>query len=468
MNETYIVENSLGRKILVINQYIDLAHADDIKTDDFDIVFINVEGLSFNRLRQLFHNSSPFHVQKCWMKPRFLSLTLRDNVGMLRYLVDGFANTPLDDSVTRAAENIFEQMRTLQIAPMVYGYDTESTFFIRLCKYCLVRRYYTFPLTAVPSLINGLSSVFAALVDNHENVMGDMTFDAKAFMEFTQKMLNTGYVESKGILERTHVCPQCQSSFLLFMESCPKCNSSDIQEVPMIHHFRCANISPESTYVYDDQLRCPKCRHFLRHIGVDYDRPTNSYVCNKCGNTFLRSNMKVLCADCGKLYTPDELFPYNIYEYEFTQTGIRAIASNEAVVSFNRTLWAGYTTFDAYLSKLRLFVIIDSDGAVLRTLRVRIASDAPIGIAERTAMLQQMHALFEDCSISYKGNYYFLSLRANPTLAEKEIEQYFDDRLLQFRRRWPSIHVDKGVLFSADGEDIESYITRLCRFNELN
>lgn len=71
----------------------------------------------------------------------------------------------------------------------------------------------------------------------------------------------------------THVCPKCYDKGMIYQETCPKCGSVDVEEHNMIHHFRCANISPERTYVKDGKLICPKCLKELHHIGVDYDRP---------------------------------------------------------------------------------------------------------------------------------------------------------------------------------------------------
>ncbi|MFQ9809072.1 MAG: hypothetical protein ACLRYB_05330 [Segatella copri] len=39
-----------------------------------------------------------------------------------------------------------------------------------------------------------------------------------------------------------------QPLHLLYTECCPKCGSSNLKFQNIIHHFSCANVSPESSY----------------------------------------------------------------------------------------------------------------------------------------------------------------------------------------------------------------------------
>ncbi|MBR1787559.1 MAG: hypothetical protein IJ762_00005 [Bacteroidaceae bacterium] len=285
-----IVTNAMGRRVLVIRQYTE--ELEKLKYEDSDIVFFDVVGLPSNEKRLLLQVTSPMLTKSYWLKPRFSKTPEQKIMGYIQNLVDGFANSPLDDMVTNKAEEILQRTAELRIEPMLEGLSTEVTFYISLCKYALSRGMTRLNSTIVPSLTLGITAVYAGMMSNAEiTYRENQKFRRSELIEFNHRLLELDYTEYVRHVERIHLCPNCQSSHLIFAECCPKCESSHILQEPMIHHFRCANVSPESTYSYDGELRCPKCRHRLRHIGVDYDRPTDTYSCQECGHTFLHSEI---------------------------------------------------------------------------------------------------------------------------------------------------------------------------------
>jgi len=318
-----IDSNKLGRRILTIKEYVDIDAIDELKPEDFDITFVDTPNVSYNGVRLLLAKTSPLISKKCRLKPRFLTVFNRNDFNSLQPLIDGFAQSSVDDEVTTRAEDILRTIETLHIKNEYGAVDTENDFFRYLCRYCLSRGILEFTASTMQSLQKGLSAVYSAYVDIHETVGCGNNPDDKNLRKMVGMFLEAGYIEPVKFVERIHLCPVCQSSVLLFSECCGKCHSSNIHEEDMIHHFRCANISPESEYQYDGELRCPKCKRFLQHIGIDYDRPAKVYSCNECGATQMHSDMKVVCAVCGHTTQPDSLTPYDIKEYTFTQAGIR-------------------------------------------------------------------------------------------------------------------------------------------------
>lgn len=320
--------NRLGRRILTIKEYFDIDATEDLSVDDFDITFIDTPNISYNAVRYLLAKTSPLISGKCRLKPRFLTVFNRNDFGSLRPLIDGFAQSAVDDEVTSRAEDILRNIDNLHLKHEYSAVSTENEFFIGLCRYCLSRGMLDFTASTMQSLQKGLSAVYSAYVDIHETVGCGNNPDDKNLRKMVAWLLESGYIEPVKFVERIHLCPVCQSSVLLFTECCSKCQSSNIKEEDMIHHFRCANISPESEYQYDGELRCPKCKHFLQHIGIDYDRPAKVYTCNECGAAQMHSGMKVICAVCGHTTQPHTLTPYDIKEYTFTQTGIRSFCTH--------------------------------------------------------------------------------------------------------------------------------------------
>ena len=96
----------------------------------------------------------------------------------------------------------------------------------------------------------------------------------------------------------------------------------------MIHHFRCAYIGPESDFRKNDFLQCPKCNHKLKHIGIDYDKPSEIHTCKNCNHKSQETKMKAKCIDCRKENELDQLSTYSIFNYTPTEKG-RQLAKQE-------------------------------------------------------------------------------------------------------------------------------------------
>ncbi|MBL4604712.1 MAG: hypothetical protein JKY02_03360 [Flavobacteriaceae bacterium] len=118
-----------------------------------------------------------------------------------------------------------------------------------------------------------------------------------------------------------HLCKSCSGNYLNFRESCPKCNSINIDANDMLHHFVCAHVAPKKDFKKGDNLECPKCDKQLRHIGVDYDKPSIIYSCNFCSHEFQNPKMLSLCLDCNTENQLEELIQKSIGNYSITQKG---------------------------------------------------------------------------------------------------------------------------------------------------
>jgi len=129
--------------------------------------------------------------------------------------------------------------------------------------------------------------------------------------------------------DRCHFCPNCSSAFLNFKEVCPRCFSPNISSEPLIHHFECAYVGPEHEFKYGNKYICPKCDKELFHIGVDYDKPSFVYKCNKCQFDFQDPLVQSTCFNCNSTFDVDNLVLRNMYEYELT-----VLSENSAIFGF--------------------------------------------------------------------------------------------------------------------------------------
>ena len=144
--------------------------------------------------------------------------------------------------------------------------------------------------------------------------------EAVSLLNMLQKTTEKNLLSFK-LQDYIHLCKSCSGNYLNFRECCPKCDSIDIEAHDMIHHFVCAHVAPEKDFKKEDGLECPKCDKHLRHIGIDYDKPSTIYSCNSCSHEFQNPGMLSLCMDCGTENQLEELLQKTIGSYALTQNG---------------------------------------------------------------------------------------------------------------------------------------------------
>lgn len=134
--------------------------------------------------------------------------------------------------------------------------------------------------------------------------------------------------EEEGVLrsdyyDRIYLCTSCSSSHLSYREVCPKCSSSDTTPDDIIHHFPCGYVGPMRDYKneIDDKLDCPKCNKRLRHIGVDYDKPSVIHECNNCNHRFQDYYVNAKCLSCQSDREVETLRSAEIRTYRLTKKG---------------------------------------------------------------------------------------------------------------------------------------------------
>ncbi|MEM7186208.1 MAG: hypothetical protein AAF466_06075 [Bacteroidota bacterium] len=151
----------------------------------------------------------------------------------------------------------------------------------------------------------------------------DLLFKQKQpgdLLRLLERNLQQGFLNSQ-CLDHIHLCKDCNGSYLNFRELCPRCFSIDISVNDMIHHFVCAHVAPAKDFKTEDGLECPKCDKTLRHIGIDYDKPSSVFHCNSCLHEFQNPEMRGYCFDCNTENQLSELLHKTIGEYSITQKG---------------------------------------------------------------------------------------------------------------------------------------------------
>ena len=166
---------------------------------------------------------------------------------------------------------------------------------------------------------------------NHQSSVG-YTFPAAQILfkvkpgeevAFLEELEEAQLLTSK-LIDKVNICPFCGHTQINFRELCPHCRSLNISEETTIHHFRCAYIGRESEFRQGINLTCPKCSRELRHIGVDYDKPSELMWCNDCNQNFSEPLLSCYCLACAKTFPPENTLIKRINEYKLSQDGIRA------------------------------------------------------------------------------------------------------------------------------------------------
>ena len=449
MNEKFtIIKNANRRRILVINDVVDVDRTPELSFEDFDAIFINVISSLTDRNMLAIRLASPLLSEKCRFKPCYVTRRLMGWIGKAEVIVDGYATVPTDENMAQGIEDIYANMRRINFLLGTEPVITHAEEIFRLCRYAISRGQFRFSSEPTPGLSEGYMSLYYYTLwfEGQENLQ----MEERHF--FHAQLLKLGYIRRTRFIDKIHVCPVCRRSHQLFFECCPKCGSSDIREEPVLHHFRCANVSPESSYEWDGELRCPKCKHMLRHIGVDYDKPSSIYTCNACDETFMYPDMRVLCPTNRQTWTTDDLLPIDVEEYEFTPE-----------VGFY-----GYSSMRDFLDYLRLFSQPDGEQSDLFIVaRFYVFDPALDNIMTQEVtppVVQEMSRFVNYKNAMWGNNYYFLCRAPEGQLArlqnqmEYELKAELDD-YQQMHEGFQFELVDTYIYHP--GDDVESFIRRI-------
>ena len=220
----------------------------------------------------------------------------------------------------------------------------DSGYVFRILRLIVSRATEFVPKTSLKKL-SGYSYPLLDLVGEHEN---SGLFQALEFLE-SQKLISGRFVT------KAHFCCHCDSAFLNFKEVCPQCSSDHLTSHELIHHFKCSYVGEMPEYQNGDELVCPKCDKKLKHIGVDYDKPSVVHRCNQCNNRFQEAIILTQCFNCGRSTEPENQVLRSIKAYKST-----AIGNNAAIYGmdslFSKVLEPKFNLFSTKDFRRLLFI----------------------------------------------------------------------------------------------------------------
>lgn len=212
-----IISNVNRRKILVINDVVEVDHTPELSFEDFDAMFINVMSPLMDRNMLAIRLASPLLSEKCRFKPCYVTQRLIGWLGKAEVIVDGYASQPTDNSMARGIEEIYSNMRRLNFLLGTEPVVTHAEEVLRLCRYAISRRQFTFSSEPTPGLNSGYMALYYYTLWNEEQEY--MQMEERHF--FHQQLLKLGYIHRTRFIHKIHVCPSCHRSHLLFLNAAP-------------------------------------------------------------------------------------------------------------------------------------------------------------------------------------------------------------------------------------------------------
>ncbi len=154
------------------------------------------------------------------------------------------------------------------------------------------------------------------------SLLEDYSFEANRLhlIKLMDSYVSQGYFTT-NIRDKVNLCNECSGSYLNFAECCSQCGDLGLITENLIHHFRCAYVGPESDFKKEDRLICPKCDKHLKHIGIDYDKPSEIHTCGRCNHRSQETKMNAKCVDCRTDNKLSQLTTVDICDYEVTEKG---------------------------------------------------------------------------------------------------------------------------------------------------
>ncbi|MBL8689346.1 MAG: hypothetical protein JNL04_09610 [Rhodospirillaceae bacterium] len=146
------------------------------------------------------------------------------------------------------------------------------------------------------------------------------TLDARTDLE---ALANLDLLDRR-FFARVLTCPGCASGRLAAFEACIQCGSANLFEEPIIHHYRCGFQDGESRFVQGSDLVCPKCKHELKHFGVDYGRPGTLVRCRACQQVMTEPQPAFRCLDCQATVKGEQVQPFDWHHYDLNDRGAAA------------------------------------------------------------------------------------------------------------------------------------------------
>lgn len=307
------IDASSGTVSYLTSKYLYVSPSRELKIDkSLDYIGVLVDGKStdFAKLiiKRIRGNSNPL----IYLKPIIIVNGNAHRDPFIKNLIDGVIFS--FDQVPLVHEHISEINERAEHLNFINSISFEALMVSKLLYFMHSRDLKV--LEPIPYALSNTNYCFPFLACNFSDFEEHQVLDIL-------KMAETEGVFKSKFIDRIYLCSNCKSGHLSYRETCPKCGSSNTDTFDIVHHFPCAYVGPITDFTndIDDQLNCPKCTKKLKHIGVDYDKPSVLHECKNCENRFQDFNVKAKCMSCTFDNSVESLVDEQISEFSLTKKG---------------------------------------------------------------------------------------------------------------------------------------------------
>jgi hypothetical protein len=273
---------------------------------------IIIEGKNIDFVRLILKRIRGNHNPDVYLKPVFLLNGNSHKDPFIAKLIDGVLNSfdqiPLIHDVTETINQRKEELNYIN------SISFEAQVVTKLLCYMYTREEKE--LEPIPYAFSNTNYSYPFLSCNYE------PHDEYQIFDLLQLMVSEGLFSAEYI-DRVYLCANCKSSHLSYRETCVKCHSTNTDSFDIVHHFPCAYVGPITDFTndLDDKLNCPKCTKTLKHIGIDYDKPSVLHVCKNCNHRFQDFNVRAKCMTCENDNPVEQLVSKEIFTYNISKKG---------------------------------------------------------------------------------------------------------------------------------------------------
>lgn len=279
---------------------------------------IIIDGVNDDFIRETVLRIRRHHRNEVYLKPIFLLKNVTINDLVINELIDGviFSLEQVELVVEKTKSLLMRNKEVLSVKSVSF----EAEMINKTINMLVTREKKE--LKSFPYIRSGIGYYFPELSVNFAREDEHNVLKILKMAEEDGLLTSTFY-------DRIYLCTNCSGGFLNYREVCPQCSSSHSTTEDMVHHFPCAYIGPIKDFqnTIDDELNCPKCNKTLRHIGVDYDKPSVLHTCQNCNHRYQDYHVKAKCISC-QFDNPIENLQFKeIKNYKLTRKG-KSIAFN--------------------------------------------------------------------------------------------------------------------------------------------
>ena len=278
--------------------------------------------------------------EEIYLKPCYVLSYEAQVDPVIEQLSDGLLSEPSIMPHFAKTESIMEA--SAEIAEVKTDFNGRKIL-LKLIRYLYSREA---PLVPVPSKRSHTGYAYPFLEANIKN------FEYEEIFLLLEAGVERGFL-TEDFVDVMHLCSNCHGGFINYREICPKCSTRKMTSQNTIHHFVCGNVGPESDYKRDNRLVCPKCDRQLRHIGVDYDKPSMVIECEN-GHIFQEPNMETFCFNCHEVNKIEEILEVKANEYHLTASGADMALSGKVKKTEEGKMAEGFVSMPVFKTFLKL------------------------------------------------------------------------------------------------------------------